>query len=306
MRLPWKSIQILLLVLLFSLSVSSACALTISAPDVVPLGVPFPVRVSGEENLTSVKAVWMGDSIPFEPVEREGQRFWAVDLVCPVTDGQPGRQMVTVEVVSGDRVERLPWQVTVKRRDFPVTRLTVPQEKAVPPAAVRDRIIRERREAERVLARESLPSCWSLPLVRPVAGIVTSPYGAERTFNGQTQSRHSGIDFRAAPGTPVLAIAGGQVVLTGDRYFAGKSVYVDHGGGRVSLYGHLSRIEVHEGQPVKAGDVLGFSGATGRVTGPHLHFGLAFHGSMADGASLFKDDERAFISDCRQVSVSLD
>lgn len=306
MRRQEKPILTLLIVLSFVFTVSPVQALTVLAPDAVSLGVPFPVRVFGEEALSSVHADWMGRSVPFEPVDTGGQRFWVADLVCPVSGGKSGPQMLLINVGFGGGVTRLPWQIKVTRRSFPVTKLTVDPDKAVPPAAAQDRILRERLEAVKILRAETMPSRWGLPLVRPVSGPVTSPYGAERTFNGKTRSCHSGTDFRASPGTPVLAVAGGTVVLTGDRYFSGETVFVDHGGGRVSLYGHLRKISVRQGQKVEPGEVLGFSGATGRVTGPHLHFGLALHGAMADGTVLFEEDEAGFLKSCRQVSLSLD
>lgn len=298
-----KTLLSFVVLLFFLVAVLPAEALSVKAPDCVFLGVPFHVEISGDETLTGVEARWMGRVLPLERSGTSSEPRFRMALVCPVLGGKAGREILLLTVTLEDHVLRLPWQVMVKDRSFPDTRLTVAPAKAVPPPEVRERIARESLEAARVLGAESFPVCWSLPLVRPVEGCVTSPYGTRRTFNGATRSRHSGIDFRAAPGTPIRAVADGTVVLTGDRYFSGRSVFVDHGGGLVSLYGHMSEILVRPGETVQGGEILGLSGATGRVTGPHLHFGLGVHGQMADAMSLFGENREIFESGCREIDV---
>lgn len=261
------------------------------------------MEVFGDEDLTDVQVLWMGRVLPLEKAATTGSPLFRTVLVCSPPGAKAEAQILVLVVTLQSRVLKLPWQVTVKDRPFPVTRLTVAPDKAVPPPEVLERIARERSEAAKVMRAETFPTLWALPLVRPVEGVVTSPYGTRRTFNGTTRSRHSGIDFRAAPGTPVRVVAEGRVVLTGDRYFSGQSVFVDHGGGLVSLYGHMNQIDVRCGQSVRRGDVLGLSGATGRVTGPHLHFGLGVHGQMADAMSLFDVDELSFECGCREIEV---
>jgi murein DD-endopeptidase MepM/ murein hydrolase activator NlpD len=107
-------------------------------------------------------------------------------------------------------------------------------------------------------------------------------FGARRFFNDQPRSPHSGIDLRAAAGTPVHAVGAGTVVLAAEHFFGGNSVYIDHGGGLISVSMHLSRMLVKQGERVTPGQVIGEVGATGRVTGPHLHFGVRWHGARVD------------------------
>ena len=120
----------------------------------------------------------------------------------------------------------------------------------------------------------------------PVPGPPTSSYGRLTVLNGKPGSRHQGADFRAALGTPVTAPNAGIVVLASDLYFAGGTVVLDHGQGLVSLFAHLSQIGVEVGDRVQQGRQLGKAGATGRVTGPHLHWAMRLHGTSVDPLSL--------------------
>jgi murein DD-endopeptidase MepM/ murein hydrolase activator NlpD len=131
---------------------------------------------------------------------------------------------------------------------------------------------------------------FELPLSPPLEQLPTGGrFGARRIINGEPRNPHTGSDYAADEGTTVLSVADGEVVLADEHFFAGNSVFVDHGDGLISMYFHLSRIDVAKGDIVTRGQVVGAVGATGRATGPHLHFGLRWHGKRVDPSQLLDD-----------------
>jgi murein DD-endopeptidase MepM/ murein hydrolase activator NlpD len=144
------------------------------------------------------------------------------------------------------------------------------------------RVERERVEIDRALDRWSERQPDALRFVQPVPGTRSSSFGSRRVFNGQARNPHSGMDIAAPSGTPVLAPAAGEVIDVGDYFFNGNTVFVDHGRGFVSMYCHLSAVDVKPGQRLSAGERIGAVGMTGRATGPHLHWGLSLGRAWVD------------------------
>jgi len=173
-------------------------------------------------------------------------------------------------------------RVKVADYPYPVQRLTVEEKYVAPPPEALERIREERARTSRVLGLRT-PRRFELPLASPLASLPTGGrFGSRRIFNGEPRNPHTGADYAATTGTVVRAVADGTVALSEDQYFAGNAVYIDHGDGLVSMSFHLSERLVADGDEVARGQPIGKVGATGRVTGPHLHFGLHWRGARID------------------------
>ena len=191
----------------------------------------------------------------------------------------------TVQVTrAGQASERI--QYSVAPHAYPEQRLKVAPGHVDLSAEDAARAARERKHLIGVMASFSEPFPQQLLMQAPVPGRRSSSFGLRRIFNGQPRSPHSGMDIAAASGTPVHSPLAGKVIDTGDYFFAGRSVWVDHGGGVLSLLCHLSETQCQAGDAVAAGQVLALVGATGRVTGPHLHWGVCMNTAMVDPALL--------------------
>ncbi len=208
-------------------------------------------------------------------------------LVGIALSAKPGYQSIALQLQDGKR-RLVAYTVAVKKyleqhlRVAPGTVDLSPEDNA--------RYERERAHQATVMATftQPLPE-WSaqpsaLLMQVPVQGRRSSSFGLRRVFNGQARNPHSGMDIAAPTGTPVLAPLPGQVIDTGDYFFNGNTVWMDHGGGLLSMYCHLSATDVKPGDQLKTGERLGAVGATGRVTGPHLHWGVMLNRTMVDPA----------------------
>jgi hypothetical protein len=264
---PTRGFQGLMVVAaLASWAAGPAPAVADSAPEPVTIRPGGVVRWPGSE-ITSCR---MGGA-DWRPLD--GACWYPVDLLV-----EPGQ--LDLERVRDGRIERT--AVEVGQYPYPVQRLQVAPEMANPPAEAADRIRRERQQVGAIWTLGS-PPVFELPLSPPIDPLPTPrSFGSLRVFNGEPRSPHGGIDLSAEIGTPVRAAASGTVVIAARHYFAGNSVFIDHGDDLVTMYFHLDEILVAEGDRVGPETEIGTVGATGRVTGPHLHFGIRWHGARID------------------------
>ena len=193
----------------------------------------------------------------------------------------PGPAGITVQTTDGS-VRELAYTVVPKR--YSEQRLTVAPGGVDLSPENNARHDRERAHLAAVMATFSAPPPLLAAMQVPVQGRRSSSFGLRRVFNGQPRNPHSGMDIAAATGTPVLAPLLGRVIDTGDYFFNGRTVWIDHGAGLLSMVCHLSAIAVKPGDKVSAGDQVGAVGATGRATGPHLHWGVMLNRTMVDPA----------------------
>jgi len=284
------AVRALLLLLCVSGMAFAADRVDIQVPEQVGRGKPFLMRIGAWYPMENLRVEWNGKTVtPTVTLQRDrsdaalllgvGLRQDLGDYALKATVDIWGHEYVFTRVI---HVVPSVWGHET---------LTVAPSKARPPKTVQDRLKREHEQVMSVLNRVTAERYWEAPFVRPVKGKMLSRFGLYRIFNGHTKARHTGLDFRAWKGTPEHAIAAGRVVLTGNFYFAGNAVYIDHGNGLITLSAHMSKILVKEGDMVKAGQTIGLSGATGRVTGAHLHLGVFVLGRVVDPEILFKTGE---------------
>ena len=245
-----------------------AVDVTVRARELVP-GEPVRVVVSGGPSVADIGGTFLGADLSFQ---RRGD-LWLAWVAIPL-DHPGGAAAVEVRGTTIDGAAVVGARaVTIEARAFPEEHLSVSSKYVEPPADIVRRTERERARMAEIYRLRTPPSDDGGVFVRPVDGEPTSVFGTRRFFNDEPRSPHPGLDLRAAEGTPVRCSGPGTVVVAEDLYYSGGTVVVDHGGGLFTLYAHLSGIDVHDGAAVAAGEVVGRPGATGRVTGPHLHWG---------------------------------
>jgi murein DD-endopeptidase MepM/ murein hydrolase activator NlpD len=233
------------------------------------------------------RADWDGRPVPLFPVPGGG---WAglVGIDLDVPPGLLGWR-VTRPSAAKNGGALAAGAVTVRARSFPTQQLTLPRAMVDLDPPTLARVQAERVALRAALAHSAGARLWGGAFRTPVeGGQPTGGFGLRRLINGQPRSPHAGYDWAAPVGTPVVAANAGRVVLVAEHFFAGRNVVVDHGLGLFTLYYHLDEARVAVGEPVATGQVLGTVGASGRVTGPHLHFAVLLGGARVDPESLFR------------------
>ena len=241
------------------------------------------VDVKSRDAISDVEAEWMGGRITFFAV---GDNTW--QGVAPIDlAAKPGsyNMVIAARTGGGARVTR-PYPLRIVPRTFPSRTLRVDAKFAEPTRAALVRIEREQKTVDAIFARGPSSRMWNEPFVAPVPGVATSSFGRRTIVNGEPRAPHSGMDFQAETGTPVTAPNRGTVVLVADQYFAGRVVIIDHGARVFSYLAHLSVVDVETGDVVERGQRVALSGATGRATGPHLHWTLRIGAARVDPLSM--------------------
>jgi murein DD-endopeptidase MepM/ murein hydrolase activator NlpD len=284
MMLQFLSALLLVLTLGTQLFAASARKMHFSKPIAVLQGEIVELQISAD-GLTAIEATMGKEPVYFFPAENGSYRA----LIGADVEAKPGLAKVLVRgfTASGAARERQ-IEVRINAKAFKKESFTVAQEYDQFTPELLERIRREQEQFAGVFGASAPKPFWERPFIAPVPIEITSPFGYRRVINGTPRSPHTGTDLKAAAGTEIAVSNHGRVVLTGDFYFAGKSVVVDHGAGLFTMYFHLSELKVEQGAEVRKGDVIALSGMSGRVTGPHLHWAARVSGARVDPLELIE------------------
>jgi len=292
MRIPFAHFRRLQFILCLTVLASAGAtaraqsAVTLT-PAVVEAGSPELIRVDAQAS-AAPEGEWMGHRLAF--FRGRDNRAWfavaGVDVEAPIG---PSQLKIAVHVPQA-ATRDLSRTLEIHAAHYRTGTLTVAPGFVQPGSEALKQIEAEVKLKASVFASSAAEPLWTGTFRAPVTAQATDSFGTRRMFNGKLASVHKGMDFRARMGTPVRAANSGVVVLARPLYYEGNCVVIDHGMGLFTLSMHFSRIDVHEGQHVATGEQLGLSGATGRVTGPHLHWAVRWQDAYLDPAKLLRLD----------------
>jgi murein DD-endopeptidase MepM/ murein hydrolase activator NlpD len=286
MRFPGLFSKVWLVALALPPGLATAQAGTVTlTPAVVELGSPELIRVDAPGN-AKIDGEWLGR--PLEFFRGREDRAWFALAGVDVEAAVGPSQLKITAVLSDGAVRDLSRTVEIHPAPYRTESITVSPKFVEPGPEALKQIEAEGKLKEQIFAASAKDPLWTANFRAPVTAAATDSFGVRRMFNGKLASIHKGMDFRARMGTPVRSGNSGVVVLARPLYYEGNCVIIDHGLGLFTLSMHLSRIDVHEGQRVVKDERLGLSGATGRVTGPHLHWAVRWQGSYLDPAKLLR------------------
>jgi murein DD-endopeptidase MepM/ murein hydrolase activator NlpD len=248
-------------------------------------GSPILLRVKSPAALKSLSASWLEHKLAFS-FDAASKTWYALAGISLET--KPGLHSLELSgVIASGKELAFRSSIFVARGKYRKVALSVPPHFTAPSAEEAQRIQQDEKLKSEAFAHSSSDRLWSGRFVSPSNARVSDTFGTVRAFNGVKRSVHQGIDYAVPQGTPVKAVNDGKVILAQPLFFEGDCVVLDHGQGLLTLYMHLSKIEVKEGDAVQRGEKLGLSGGTGRATGPHLHVAVRWQGVYLDPATLF-------------------
>ena len=252
-------------------------AIVAGSPELIRVAAPATAKLDGE---------LLGQKLEF--FRGESEKGWYA-LVGVDVEATPGQSALTIHAHLANGEDRnLSRTITVLPAHYRTAELSVAPRFIEPNPAELKQIEFETALKKKIFAVSAPRPLWSGDFRAPVQATPTASFGARRTFNGKLASVHKGMDFRAHMGTPIHASNSGVVVLAQQLYLEGNCVVIDHGLGLYTIAMHLSKFDVHAGQRVSKGQLLGLSGATGRVTGPHLHWAVRWDNAYLDPAKLLQ------------------
>ena len=278
----------LLLALLISFYSYNALALSLPRSNPVPGGIAI-IPLDTESSVPPVVR-YQGNRVMVTPDSKK-QNHWLAITGIPLS-AEPGKHILEIEQSQNDESKKL--NFTVKKKKYKTQHLTIKNKRKVNPNKKdMERIGREKEKITSALANFRDSNEVNTDFVIPVKGRLSSPFGLKRFFNKQPRKPHSGIDIAAPEGTPIVSPAAGVVIDVGNYFFNGNSIFIDHGQGLITMYCHMSKVLVKNGQKVEKGQKIGAIGKTGRVTGPHLHWAVSLNDARVDPGLFFDSLQKA-------------
>ncbi len=263
---------------------------------IIMAALPAPVQAAGKSVTVPQGSVgrWTGEGT--RRCGMDGRSWQALQDTCwyPVDFRRAPGHIEIARWLDGGRGMETAWLI-IEEREFDLQEIEFPDDRYVHLSAEDlARLYSEQAEIKPLFRRRGGPPRFELALGQPLESPPEGRYfGVRRKFNGEPKNPHTGIDYAIGSGTSVKSVAAGTVVLTGEHFFAGNSVYVYHGDGLISMYFHLSEIKAEVGQEIERGGEVGLVGSTGRSTGPHLHLGVRWRGARIDPSVLLGDPRQA-------------
>ncbi|MEA1955681.1 MAG: M23 family metallopeptidase [Campylobacterota bacterium] len=267
-------------VLIFFLSTLLALSIDVKNPDIAN-GKTVLIEFKKEKNIQYEKVKLDKKSYEIFLHPTDAKKMYALIPISYYK--KPNIEELKIEYKTKDAISNAFFMLDIKDGKYKKEKLKVSSKKINPKSkAVKDRTAKEYSEAMKIYGTVTKQNYIDSKFIMPLESKITSAFGNARIYNGTLKGYHGGTDFRAKTPTPIKCSNDGKVVLAKDRFYAGNSVIVDHGHGIYSCYYHLSKFKVKNGDMVKKGQILGLSGSTGRITGPHLHFSIRVGGVQVD------------------------
>lgn len=249
-------------------------------------GTPVLFRVTTPTPVRTLSGNWLGHEIAFS-FDASHKSWFALAGISLETKRGAYPIQLQAETFAGEAVS-FEKEIRVERQRYPRVLLKVPGRYTAPSAEEQHQIEQDKETKAEAFKTLSPGREWKGSFAPPVNAEISDVFGVERVFNGSVQSTHQGLDFRVPSGTSVAAVNSGRIILARPLFFEGNCVVIDHGQGLLTLYLHLSKFLVNEGDDVKKGQAIGLSGGTGRATGPHLHLAVRWQGVYLDPQVLLK------------------
>ncbi len=248
-------------------------------PDKILQGDACYIKISDTPSISDVSLIFDNNNIPLH-YDNSSESY--IGFIGIGQETEPGEKNVQISFNNKKNITK---KINIQKKDFQIQHLSLPKAKVDLSDKNLKRYNKEKKIVAELFTNSKKTKLFDSKFIKPIDNKISTPFGVKRFINKQPRNSHSGIDIKAKKYEKIKSINKGVVVFTGDHFFSGNTVYIDHGLGIISMYFHLSEITVKKGDEVNTGDVIGLVGSTGRSTGPHLHWGIRVNNTRVDPLS---------------------